>query len=244
MRLQPAAWASRTSASRRGYSKPFCAKCLAVQSRRAPSVQDCSATGNLLHEEYPLSARPIDAVAGRALRALNGHFPINDVPSCVTFSEQIPRLFQPLLLVRVPQRLQQLRQVAVDDGIELIKRQVDAVIGEAVLREIVGADTFAAVARADLALALVGADFVKLLLLALEEPAAEDAHGPLEVFVLAALVLALDFHFLGGAALVPDADGAFGLVDVLAPGAAGPHPLPFDFRVLDLDLDLIRLRQD
>ena len=68
----------------------------------------------------------------------------------------------------------------------------------------------------------------KPFLLPFEDPAAQDAHGPVVVLVLAALVLALDFHLVGGAFLVPDADGAFGLVDVLAARPAGAHPFPFD----------------
>src|SRR5262245_48796793 len=61
--------------------------------------------------------------------------------------------------------------------------------------------------------------------------------------MLAPFVLALDFHFLGRAAFVPDADGALGLVDVLAPRAAGAHSLPLDVLVLDFYLHLIRFRQ-
>ena len=38
--------------------------------------------------------------------------------------------------------------------------------------------------------------------------------------------------------------GTFGLVDVLAARAAGPHPLPFDVRFLDLDLHFVRLGHD
>src|SRR5205085_10737440 len=71
----------------------------------------------------------------------------------------------------------------------------------------------------------------------------QPADGPVIVLVLAALVLALDLQLLGGAALVPDADGALGLVDVLAARAAGPHALPLDVGVLDLDLHLVRLGQ-
>ena len=43
----------------------------------------------------------------------------------------------------------QLAKFAGDDGVELVQRQVDAVVGDAVLREVVGADALAAVAGAD-----------------------------------------------------------------------------------------------
>src|SRR5207237_1372324 len=119
-------------------------------------------------------------------------------------------------------------------------RQVDAVVGQPVLRKIIGADALAAVAGADHAFALLGPLLVQLLLLHLEEPRPQDAERPLVVLVLAALVLAL--HVQPGR-LVPDAYGAFGLVDVLAAGAAGPHPLPLDVLVANLDLDLVGFGQ-
>ena len=46
-------------------------------------------------------------------------------------------------------RLRRLAQGGGDDGVELVERQVDAVVGDAVLREVVGADAVAAVAGAD-----------------------------------------------------------------------------------------------
>src|SRR5262245_29260996 len=116
-------------------------------------------------------------------------------------------------------------------------------VGDPVLREIIGADALAAVAGADQGAALLGAFAVQRLLLPFVNPAAQDAHGSLKVLVLAALVLALDFEFFGSAALVPDADGAFGLVDVLPTGAARAHALPFDVLVLDVNLHLVRLGQ-
>src|SRR5262249_41024896 len=134
-----------------------------------------------------------------------------------------PLAAEALLLVVVAQGADDLGEVAGDDGVELVQVQVDAVVGDAVLREVVGADALAAVARAYHRLARLGPLAVQPLLLALEDAAAEDAHRPVVVLVLAALVLALDLDLVGGAALVPDADGALGLVDVLAAGAAGPH---------------------
>src|SRR5688572_29346217 len=54
-------------------------------------------------------------------------------------------------------------QTAFHDLIELVQRQADAVIGDAILLEVIGADLFATVAGADHALAL-GAQLRHLLL--------------------------------------------------------------------------------
>src|SRR5690606_18907759 len=51
-------------------------------------------------------------------------------------------------LVRRVQRLEQLVHVAVQDRVELVEREPDAVIGQAVLREVVGADALGSIARA------------------------------------------------------------------------------------------------
>ena len=47
-------------------------------------------------------------------------------------------------------------EVAVEHGIETVERQIDAVVGDAALREIVGADALRAVAGADLTFAVCG----------------------------------------------------------------------------------------
>ena len=54
------------------------------------------------------------------------------------------------------QRLDHVAQIAFHDAQELVQRQIDAVVREAALREVVGADAVAAVAAADQALALGG----------------------------------------------------------------------------------------
>src|SRR5262249_19039411 len=71
---------------------------------------------------------------------------------------------------------------------------VQPVVGQAVLREVVGTDAFAAVAAADLLLALGGARGLLRALLLLVQPRAQQLHGALAVLVLAALVLAGDDH--------------------------------------------------
>src|SRR5579884_3758539 len=116
-------------------------------------------------------------------------------------------------------------------------------IGDAVLREIVGADAFAAVAGADQCASLLRPFAVQFLLLQFVDAAAQDTHGPFVVFVLAAFILALHFQLIRRAAFVPDAHGTLGFVDVLAAGAAGAHAFPFDVLLAYLDLHFIWLRQ-
>src|SRR5262249_30778691 len=126
----------------------------------------------------------------------------------------------------------------------LVQVQIDAVIGDPVLWKVVGANAVAAIPGSNQGTALLGSFTVQRLLLTFVQAAAQDAHGPVEVLVLAALVLALDFQLFGRAALVPDAHGAFRLVDMLSAGASRPHAFPFDVLIANLDLRLIGLGQD
>ena len=56
------------------------------------------------------------------------------------------------------QAVDQFVEVAVHDGVDFVEREIDAVIGDAALREVVSADAFGAVAAADQAFAR-GGDF-------------------------------------------------------------------------------------
>src|SRR5881275_2210790 len=91
-------------------------------------------------------------------------------------------LFQALLLVELPQGLDQLAERSGDDRIELVEIQIDPVIGNAILRKIVGANALAAVAGADQGTPLFGPFPMELLLLHFVEPATEDAQSALIVF--------------------------------------------------------------
>ncbi len=128
------------------------------------------------------------------------------------------QLGQLLGLAGVLQGLQHLVQVAFHDGQQLVQREVDAVVGQAPLREVVGADAVAAVAAADQALArggLLGGAFAAFLFL---DARLQHLQRLGLVAVLAAAVLAFG-HDAGGQ--VHHAHGRVGLVDVLAAGAAG-----------------------
>src|SRR5216683_4510780 len=126
-------------------------------------------------------------------------------------------LLQALFLVIPAQSVDHFAQVARDDGVELVPRLVDAMVGDAILREVVGADALAAVAGADQALALGGTHLVQFFPLIFKHSAAKDTYRSIVILALAAFILAFHFHLIGGAFLVPDADSAFGLIDVLAP---------------------------
>src|SRR3954447_6049966 len=59
-------------------------------------------------------------------------------------------------------RIEQLVELAVHDALDLVERQVDAVVGDAALRKVVGADPLRTVAGADQRLA--GGGGLRLLL--------------------------------------------------------------------------------
>src|SRR5262245_510885 len=126
MRLQPRAWARRMDVSRSALSNPFLARNWVVHCSSRPMVQGASLMGSLLRRAADVSPPVVSGPAG--LR---------------------PPLAQALLLVEVAQGSDHFLQLAGDDGIEPVQVQVDAVVGDAVLREVVGADPLAPVARTD-----------------------------------------------------------------------------------------------
>ena len=78
-------------------------------------------------------------------------------------SHQIAFGRQQLGLMVGDQRVDDLAQrLALDHLRQIVERQIDAVVGDAALREIIGADALGAIAGADLVLALGGARLVEL----------------------------------------------------------------------------------
>src|SRR5688572_31952037 len=122
---------------------------------------------------------------------------------------------QLLGLVLGGERVDDLVDLAVHDALDLVEREVDAVVGDPALRKVVGADALRAIARADQQLARRGG--LRLLLgeLLVADARRQHAERLLAVLVLGARVLAFD-HDAGGQ--VRDADRGVGLVDVLAAG--------------------------
>src|SRR5579862_7361944 len=90
------------------------------------------------------------------------------------------------------QALDDVLDVTVHDARQVVLREADAVIGDAVLREVVGADLLGAVARADLRAPRLALGRRALLLLDVVEPRAQQLHGRRAVLVLRLLLLAVD----------------------------------------------------
>src|SRR5688572_1882101 len=80
-------------------------------------------------------------------------------------------------LVFVLQRRQQLVDLALHDVAELVEREIDAVVGHATLREVVGADAFGTVAGAHLQLAIARHSTVAFLLLGRAECCLHERRG-------------------------------------------------------------------
>src|SRR5579863_457648 len=74
--------------------------------------------------------------------------------------------------------------VALDEGGEVVKRQLDPVVGDAILGEIVSADALVALAAADLFLAFGGVFGVLGGHFYFEQTRAQDGEGPGLVFLL------------------------------------------------------------
>lgn len=122
------------------------------------------------------------------------------------------------LPVKLEQLVDQLVEIPLHDLVESVQGQVDAVVRDATLREIIGANPLAAIPAANQSPSLRGTGFVRFPLLVFEQPRAKHPHRLRLVLVLALLVLALDDD---SGRQVCDADGTLGLVDLLAARAAG-----------------------
>src|SRR5256885_13119287 len=117
-----------------------------------------------------------------------------------------------------------------------MERQADAVIGYAVLREIVGADFFGAVAGFDLSTAFGGERGLALLLLLFVEARAKNTHGLRAILDLGFFVLLGNDQPAGN---VRDADGGIGGVDGLAAGAGRTEGVDAQVLGFDLDVDIV-----
>src|SRR5258705_143406 len=105
---------------------------------------------------------------------------------CIGSSARLCEAGELLGLVLGGERAGQVGKVAVHDRVDLVQREVDAVVGHASLREVVGADAVGAIAAADEALPLgrfLRGSLARLLVL---DARGEDAPRLLLVLVLAA----------------------------------------------------------
>ena len=136
------------------------------------------------------------------------------------------------------ERLGELVQLALEHAVELVDGQLHAVVGDAALRIVVGADLLGALAAADLRPPLRGELGLPPLPLQLEEPRPQHAHRLRLVLQLRLLVLHRDDD---PGREVGDPHGGVGRVHALA--ARSGRAVHVDLQVVrvDLDLDLLGL---
>ena len=121
-------------------------------------------------------------------------------------------------------------EVAGEDFRQAVHREADAVVGQPVLLEVVGADLLAPPAAADLRAPLDGPLGVALALGGLEQPSPQHLHRPRPVLQLAALVL---HRHDDPARHVRDAHRRVGGVDALTAGPARAEHVDLEVLVVD-----------
>src|SRR3984885_14646511 len=187
-------------------------------------------------ESSPSASSPGDSLLAASVRTAS--LKVSATVSIASF-DLLSQLFGLVLLV---QGRDQLVEVAVHDIIELVQCQVDAVVGDAALGKIIGANAFGPVPGSDLKLTRLRLLGLLLFALAGEEPRPEERERTRSVLVLRALVLAFDHD---SRRQVRDANGRIGLVDMLSAGSRGAVRIDAQIRGIDLDgLDLLQLGQD
>src|SRR5690606_15039575 len=94
--------------------------------------------------------------------------------------------------VFVDERVDDLVEVAGQYFLQLVKREVDPMVGDAALREVVGADSFGAISRADEKLPLLRLFGLAPRQFGVQQLRLQKRHGAGAVLVLRALILAFD----------------------------------------------------
>ena len=123
--------------------------------------------------------------------------------------------------------------VAIHDGRDVGAGIMDTVVGDAVLRKVVGADFFGTVAGADKGFAGDGSVFHLFFFFAFEESGAQNIHGFDAVLLLRALIL----HGNDEASReMSDADGGVGGVDTLA--AVSTRTVNINTKVFGVDFEV------
>src|SRR5438874_6952632 len=143
-----------------------------------------------------------------------------------------------LPLAGEPQRVDQIVEVAVQHLGQVVNRVVNAVIGDAILWEVVGPDLGRAITGAHLRPSLASTGGLLLGDHLVEQARAQHFERLDLVLQLALLVLALHHEIRGQ---VGDADGAVGRVDALTARSLGAEHVDPEVLVVDLDVDLLRL---
>src|SRR5690606_4643953 len=132
-------------------------------------------------------------------------------------------------------------EVAVEQGVELVDREVDPVIGDTVLAEVVRADLLGTIARPDLAAALLRDGLLLPPQFHLVELRPQHLHRLRLVLDLRLLVLLRDDD---AGRDVGDAHGRIGGVDALAAGTTRTERVDAQVLRIDLDVDFFGFRQD
>ena len=140
------------------------------------------------------------------------------------------------------ERIDQRIDGAIEDLIELMEREIHAMIGDARLWKVIGADALGTVAGTDHRFALRG-DFRFLLGVGfVEQPRAQNFQCPRFVLVLR-FFIATDNHH--PARDMRDANGRVRSVDALAAGTRRAHHIDAKiFLFIDIDFDLVGLGHD
>ena len=131
--------------------------------------------------------------------------------------------------------------VAVHEDGEIVHAPVYAVVCDAALRIVVGADLGGAVAGGYHSLALGGNTVEILLVLHVVEAGTELLHGTVKVLELGALLLALDHDARRD---VGQAHGGIGRVDALAAGAGRAEEVLADIVGIELDIEFSRFGEN
>ena len=143
---------------------------------------------------------------------------------------------QPVGLVGGDQVIDELVEVAVEHAREIVAREADAVIGDTVLREVIGTNLLAAVARLHLGAAVLTQFFLPLCLLQIPQTRLEDGER-LE------FVLELRFFVLTGhnqpCWQVRDTYSRVGRVHALTAVTGRTVDIDADIAIFDIDFGVI-----
>src|SRR5689334_15325075 len=144
-------------------------------------------------------------------------------------------LLEPATLLLVRQRRRELVQLAHQDAVEVVRKQIYPMVLDSLFAEVVGADLLGPFTAANLRLAVCGQLGLLLGARSLIQACAKYPQSALTVLQLGLLVLH-GHHDPGGP--VSEAHGRVGRIDGLAARTGGPVDVDLEIRGVDLDLDI------
>src|SRR5665213_909065 len=184
------------------------------------------------------ASRPASSIDADASISVSSRTSAATVPS---FGATLVRsLIELLFLCRERERVHQLVEISIERARELVRREADAMVGDAVLRKVVRANLGGSVAGAYLRLA-----HARPRRLDLRQPGIQDARAkylhPLQLVLQLRLLILLAHHDPGWD--VRDAHRGVRGVHALATGSRRAEDVDAQILLLDLDVDLFGLRQ-